>query len=296
MPGGREIDRTYAVKVGVFANAGKATTLHTLGRLCTALEGHGIQPVFEQETAAFVGGRDGIGWAELAAEVDVVAVLGGDGTMLEAVIKLGAAEIPLAGVNTGRLGFLTSCTDDEVESLASALAEQRFAVSRRTMLDVEVRQPGRATHRITALNEVVLARGLTGRLVSLGASIDGALLNHYRADGLIVSTPTGSTAYSLSAGGPLISPTAAVLVITPICPHTLSHRSLVVDDHSVIELAPEEGLDVPMLFNVDGRDCLSLDPAARVVVRKSPRQLHLLRLEGHSFYEALRSKLNWRGG
>ena len=134
------------------------------------------------------------------------------------------------------------------------------------------------------------------RLVGLRASVDGELLNRYRADGLIVATPTGSTAYSLSAGGPLISPSAGVFVITPVCPHTLSQRSLVVDDGVKVELAPDGEMDGPMLFTVDGRDCVELNEGDRVVVEKSAQTLNLLRLVGRSFYSALRQKLNWRGG
>ena len=147
-----------------------------------------------------------------------------------------------------------------------------------------------------ALNEVTLARGQTARLVSLEAWVSGELLNHYRADGLIVASPTGSTAYSLSAGGPLISPCAAVFVITPICPHTMSQRSLVVADDSLISLCPQGGGDGPILFTIDGRDCLMIGEGSRVQVRKAEASFDLLRLEGHSFYEALRQKLNWRGG
>jgi len=225
-----------------------------------------------------------------------VAVVGGDGTMLEAAMMLGPVGIPLAGVNTGRLGFLNSCAGHEVAALAAALAERRYTTCRRTMLDIELLESGRPPHRFRALNDVVLARDQTGRLISLCAKINGTLLNHYRADGLIVSTPTGSTAYSLSAGGPLVAPTAAVFVITPICPHTLSHRSMVIEDSSVIDLEPEDPDDTPVIFTVDGRQCLALTRGARVVVRKADRELHLLRFEDHSFYEALRSKLNWRGG
>jgi NAD+ kinase len=146
-----------------------------------------------------------------------------------------------------------------------------------------------------ALNEVVLARGQTGKLVSLRADINGELLNHYRADGLIVATPTGSTAYSLSAGGPLISPDARVFVITPICPHSLSYRSLVVDDASHVEIVPEGSAEEPMFFTVDGRDIVEIAIGSRISVRKSPRSFHLLRLKNRSFYEALRQKLGWRG-
>ncbi|RYD66526.1 MAG: NAD(+)/NADH kinase, partial [Verrucomicrobiaceae bacterium] len=147
-----------------------------------------------------------------------------------------------------------------------------------------------------ALNEIVLARGQTGQLVSLSAYVDGDLLNHYRADGLIVATPTGSTAYSLSAGGPLISPAAAAFVITPICPHTLSQRSLIIGDHMTVELAPENADEAPMLFTVDGRDCVTIHHGDRIEVKKAEQSLNLLRLPGHSFYETVRQKLNWRGG
>jgi NAD+ kinase len=285
------------VKVGIFANTGKASTPETLKTLREEFVRRGIEEVFEAETAAALGEGKGVPGRELGGMVDVVAVLGGDGTMLAAVQKLGAVEIPVAGVNTGRLGFLTTCTDDAVGEFAEALSGRRFSVSERTLLEIEFWRAGSDTPlRFTALNEVVVARGHSGRLVSLHASIDGGLLNDYRADGLIVSTPTGSTAYSLSSGGPLISPDARVFVITPICPHTLSHRSLVVDDEATIELAPDEAPDAPLMFTVDGRDCLSMEAGGRVVVRKAGWKFQLVRLEGHSFYEALRRKLNWRGG
>jgi NAD+ kinase len=284
------------VRVGIFANGAKPGAVETVGRLRDALKGQGIESVLEAGAAELVGAAGGVAASELGEVADVAAVLGGDGTMLDAVARLGTAELPVAGVNTGRLGFLTSCTETEVDDFAVALAEGRYTRSKRTLLDAEVIEEGGPPRRFTALNEVVLARGHTGRLVSLKAALDGSLLNHYRADGLIVATPTGSTAYSLSAGGPLISPTAGVFVITPICPHSLSHRSLVVEDDSTIELSPAGPLECPMQFTVDGRDCLTIQRAARVVVRKASRHLHLLRLEGHSFYEALREKLNWRGG
>jgi NAD+ kinase len=146
-----------------------------------------------------------------------------------------------------------------------------------------------------ALNEVTMARGETGRLVTLKAMVNGEWLNRYRADGLIVATPTGSTAYSLSAGGPLIAPLASVMVITPICPHSLSQRSLVLSDDVEIEISPERADDGPMLFTVDGRDTTRIDPGDRVTVKKSDRSFQLLLLEGTSFYGALRQKLGWQG-
>jgi NAD+ kinase len=163
------------------------------------------------------------------------------------------------------------------------------------LLSATVHRSGRPPLEFTALNEITLARGETGRLVSLRARVNGEMLNKYRADGLIVATPTGSTAYSLAAGGPLIAPGAAVLLITPICPHSLSQRALVLPDDSVVELSSEDRDKAPMLFTVDGRESVKIEEGDHIEVRKSERSFQLLRLEGSSFYEALRLKLGWQG-
>lgn len=215
--------------------------------------------------------------------------------MLHALSRLGNFQKPVAGINIGNLGFLTSCKDDEVDVFAAAIAEGRYTTSVRTLLEATIHREGRAAESFIALNEVTLARGDTGRLVSLHARVNGELLNDYRADGLIIATPTGSTAYSLSAGGPLIDPRAAVFVITPICPHSLSQRSLVLGDDSTIEVSGQDRDGGTTIFTVDGRDSIHLGAGDRVVVKKADRSFHLLRLEGRSFYEALRQKLGWQG-
>jgi NAD+ kinase len=259
------------------------------------LKSRGCTAVLDQETATLAAESGGIVASDFAKVVDIAAVLGGDGTMLHALSRLGNFEKPVAGINIGTLGFLTSCKDDELDVFAAAIAEGRFATSVRTLLEAIVHREGRAPESFTALNEVTLARGDTGRLVSLRARVNGELLNDYRADGLIVATPTGSTAYSLSAGGPLICPDAAVFVITPICPHSLSQRSLVLSNQSTIELSSEDRESSPMLFTVDGRDSIRIEPGDRIEVKKAARSFHLLRLDDRSFYEALRQKLHWQG-
>jgi len=284
------------VKVGIFANPQKPDARRVIDALRAVLAGHGIESVLETATAAWVGEGEGVPGESFAEEVDLAVVLGGDGTMLHAVAKLGAFDKPVAGLNLGTLGFLTSCTDGELELFAAALAEGRYTTSRRTLLEATVYADGRAPETFMALNEVTLARGQTGRLVSLLATVNGELLNHYRADGLIVATPTGSTAYSLSAGGPLIDPASGVFLITPICPHSLSQRSLVVSDDAEIVLSPEKADEGAMLFTVDGRENVSIATGSRIVVRKAGRAFHLLRLENRTFYEALRQKLGWHGG
>lgn len=282
------------VKVGVIANPHKPGSIPTLTALRQALASRGISTVLNETTAALVG-ESGIPASAFSDHVEIAAVIGGDGTMLHALSRLGDFEKPVAGINIGTLGFLTSCKDDELDVFAAALAAGRYSTSVRTLLDAVVHRSGKPAVPFTALNEITLARGVTGRLVSLTAKVNGELLNDYRADGLIVATPTGSTAYSLSAGGPLISPAAGVFLITPICPHSLSQRALVLADSCVVELSSEDRESDPMIFTVDGRDSLRIEPGDRIEVRKSSRSFHLLRLEGRSFYEALRQKLGWQG-
>ena len=283
------------MKVGIIANPRKQGSLPALVDLRRALEARGIRMLLESATAALAGETHGISATDFAQEVDLAVVIGGDGTMLHAVSLLGDFEKPVAGIHVGTLGFLTSCHHDEIEVFADAIVAGRFTTSTRTLLEATWHRPGKAAQKFIALNEVTLARGDTGRLVSLRARVNDEMLNDYRADGLIIATPTGSTAYSLSAGGPLIAPEAGVFLITPICPHSLSQRALVISDTSVIELSSDEDDSGPMLFTVDGRDSVHVEPGDRIEVCKAARSFHLLRLEGWSFYDALRQKLGWQG-
>jgi NAD+ kinase len=283
------------MNVGIFANPHKPGSLPTLAALRAALAAHGCHAVLDETTAALAGESGGIPAADFAANVDIAAILGGDGTMLSALSQLGDFQKPVAGINIGTLGFLTSCKDDELDSFAASVAAGNYTTSVRTLLEATVHRHAQPVQRFIALNEITLARGETGRLISLRASVNGELLNDYRADGLIVATPTGSTAYSLSAGGPLISPTAAVFVITPICPHSLSQRSLILSDDSLILLSSEDRDGGAMLFTVDGRDSIRIEAGDSIEVKKAPRHFHLLRLPDRSFYAALRQKLRWQG-
>ncbi|BDS06022.1 NAD kinase [Oceaniferula spumae] len=281
------------MNVGIIANPNKSGAKKTLVALCAALEAENLVPVLETVTADIIKAPGGMDAATFGDSCDVVAVLGGDGTMLNAANQLGPANIPVAGINIGTLGFLTTCTDTELDVFAKAVANKKYTLIKRMQLKATVFAPDGSEESFRALNEITLARGQTGRLVSLDAWVDGELLNHYRADGLIVATTTGSTAYSLSAGGPLIAPKADVFVITPICPHSLSNRSLVVSDSSVVELAPAEDAECPMLFTVDGREVVEINQGSRIRVEQAGHALPLLRLEGRTFYATLRQKLGW---
>lgn len=283
------------MKAGILLNPQKPGGLKTMLALREALESRGCECVLDRKTAEMAGEQGGIPAEQFADQVDIAAVLGGDGTMMHAVSRFGKFEKPVAGINIGRLGFLTTCTDADLDEFADAVTSGRFMTSPRMLLEATVIRSDGSTLVYHALNEVTMARGETGRMVTLKAMVNGEWLNRYRADGLIVATPTGSTAYSLSAGGPLIAPQSSVMVITPICPHSLSQRSLVLSDDVEVEISPERADDGPMLFTVDGRDTTRIDPGDRVTVKKSDRLFHLLRLEGTSFYEGLRQKLGWQG-
>jgi len=281
------------VKVGILANPNKDRIDQIIQNLCESLQRENLTPVLETETAKLIDAGDGVEASELAKICDLVAVLGGDGTMLNAANQLGPADIPVAGINVGTLGFLTTCTDSELDVFAKAVAGKDYTLIERMQLRATIISANGEKKSFRALNEVTLARGQTGRLVELDAWVDGELLNHYRADGLIVATTTGSTAYSLSAGGPLIAPKAEVFVITPICPHSLSNRSLVVSHNSLVELAPAKNAECPMFLTVDGRDVMAINQGDRVQVEQAGHALPLLRLEGRNFYSTLRQKLGW---
>ena len=281
------------MKVAVIANPQNEQAPPALRQICEALAARGIETVLEKESAALLGQE---GFVRSWEGAELVISLGGDGTLLDTVHKMGNCDVPVAGVNIGTLGFLTACTAADINEFAAAIAEREHVVVNRAALRVSMTDVSGQDHVFMALNEVVLMRGGTGRLISLEARVNGELLNRYRADGLIVATPTGSTAYSLAAGGPLIDEQAGVLVITPICPHSLSDRSLVLGDDSLIELKANQRHSDSILFTVDGREVLQLGESGIVRVERAPAPLKIVRLPNHSFYETLRGKLGWSGG
>lgn len=280
--------------VGIIANPHKDGAKQTLLELRQLLNEQNIQTLVEDDTAnALLENEQGISAREFNGQCDAVIVLGGDGTMLNAAQRLGATDLPVAGVNIGHLGFLTSCTEEELEILVKAFVEQTFHVVPRIMLKATVIHHDKSEKTYTAVNDITLTRGQTGRLVTLDAFIDGDLLNHYRADGLIIATPTGSTAYSLSAGGPLISPIARNFVITPICPHSLSIRSLVLADSSIVELTSADGEQEDLLFTVDGDCPETIKHGSTIRVEKADRLFNVIRLADRPFFQTLRTKLHW---
>ncbi|MEJ7711428.1 MAG: NAD(+)/NADH kinase [Pyrinomonadaceae bacterium] len=227
----------------------------------------------------------------MAESVDLILVLGGDGTMIATARMLGEREVPVLGINYGHLGYLAEFQVDEMLPALELILAGRFEVDRRVMLEAELRRGNEIISRNRVLNDAVISKSALARIIEIEIRLDQQFVNAFRADGLIVSTPTGSTAYNLSAGGPIIYPSMNAVVITPICPHTLSQRPLVVPDSAEIELILKTEEDVAL--TLDGQVGFSLRLNDRVVVMKSRIAFQLVQPANRNYFDVLRDKLRW---
>jgi NAD+ kinase len=229
---------------------------------------------------------------QLAEHADLLIVLGGDGTLLSAARALKGHKIPILAVNLGGLGFLTSVTRDELYPVLEQILAGKHQISERMMLNAETIRGGTAAEQQIALNDAVINKAALARMLDFDVYVDRAQVGRYRADGLIVATPTGSTAYSLAAGGPIVHPHLDAFVITPICPHMLTNRPLVIPDTSRVEIdiaAAEE----PVYLTLDGQVGFQLLPNDRVAISKSSSRVYFVQSPQKTYYEVLRSKLRW---
>ena len=281
-------------KIGLIAHTGKSGVAELTRTVANELERAGLKVFLESNTAALAGLPDGRAIPDLGREADLLVVLGGDGTILHLVGQLGDNIKPVFGINIGALGFLTCSNSSAYAEAVECIAAGKMVFSERTLLDVAVKNPGSENSRMTGLNDVVLSRGEVSRLIRLQTSVNGEVLTEFNADGLIIATPTGSTAYSLSAGGPILAPESGAFVITPICPHVLTNRSIIVDEDAVIEIEVTER-EYPVFLTVDGREPLRIETGTRVEIKKSGRVLPLASLPGVSFFGVVRQKLKWSG-
>jgi NAD+ kinase len=225
-------------------------------------------------------------------KADIALVLGGDGTVLHTARRMGDHPTPVLGVNVGRLGFLADLTPEAFLDRLGDLADRRYTIDNLMTLSCTLASRNGPTREFRGLNEVVLRAAPVFHLVEIGLSIDGESVMTYRGDGLILATPVGSTAHSLSAGGPILPPNAHMFVVTPLCPHTLTQRPLVDGTHKVYEMVPH-GEGITTVLVIDGQVQLPLGSGDRVIVRRSIAPFPMVRLPGHSFYRTLRDKLGW---
>ena len=254
------------------------------------LQGKGHTVVFEAETAAHLGmqGVTSMTPAEIGAAADCAIVMGGDGTMLGIARQLAPFDVPLIGINQGRLGFMTDIPLERMLPVLADILGGNFEAERRTLLEGSVLRDGKSIHVGMAVNDVVVSRGAGAGMAELRVEVDGHFMYNQRSDGLIISTPTGSTAYALSAGGPLLHPTLGGIVLVPIAPHALSNRPIVLPDSSQIVVEIVRGRDISV--NFDMQTFASLLQQDRILIRRSPHTITFLHPEGWSYYNTLREK------
>jgi len=256
------------------------------------LADHRYKAIVDAETARYISGQEIVPRAQLASrQLDLVIVLGGDGTLLSAARATAAVDVSLLGVNLGSLGFLTEVPLESLYSMLDAIAEGRAAVEHRSLMQCELLRGDVVRGSYLVFNDAVVNKTALARLNTYDLYIDKVFVSSYRADGMIVATPTGSTAYSLSSGGPVLMPTVNAFVITPVAPHSLTHRPLVVPDSVEIEILLRSEEEVAYL-SLDGQPGFDLSDGDRVRCRRSQHQVNLFRM-GTNFFQVLRSKLKW---
>lgn len=278
------------MRVLIVVNLTNPTAVAAAARVVTWLSGEGLDPVLTTDDAQGAGLESfGVGPTEVGEPILAVA-LGGDGTILKAVHVLGETEVPLLGINFGKLGFLSGASGDQmIEAVTAALAGE-VRIERRTTLLAEVVMDGRSVGRYRALNEVALVRGATGRVVEIEMAVNGIHVHKMRCDGLVVATPTGSTAYALSAGGPIVSPEVDCLIAVPVAPHTLSARALVLGPSDVIEMRMPDPVRRGARLQVDGDVTPSRREIESVTVSRCAADALLVRLDGRDFVEVVRQE------
>lgn len=279
-------------KVGVYAKKNHPDAEQLALIICERFKRDNIEVLLEDSLAELIGQVNGYAGEEIPGQVDLIIVLGGDGTLISVARQVGELGVPILGINLGRLGFLTEVTRDELPEMLERIIRDEYEVTDRMMLDAVIHRDGKEVGKYSVLNDVVINKGALARIIDMETSVDGRHLSTFKADGLIISTPTGSTGYNLAAGGPIIFPEINCLVISPICPHMLTNRPIVVWRNSVIEIKVRFEDDV-VFFTADGQVGRKLLPGDVVEVRRSESRTRLVSSPSKDYFEILRTKLSW---
>lgn len=281
-------------KIGLFLNLSKNNALSVATSLVQWLKENNYEVFTDSSIVNKLGIQvESYNLEELAKNIELAVTLGGDGTLLNVARKLAPYDIPILGINLGHLGFLTEIEVPDLYSDLELLKMQKFYIDKRMMIEAKVFREEKFAKNFLALNDVVVTKGPFARLIRLKTSVNDAYVDTFNADGLIIATPTGSTAYSLSAGGPLVNPNVEVLLLTPICPHTLQNRSMIIspNDSITVQVVAEHQ---EIMLTADGQLGYRLQPYDKVVVKKSQYYTKLVRIKSRSFYDILRKKLRER--
>jgi NAD+ kinase len=280
--------------VGIISRPRREDIARVVPPLIAWLRARDVKVVCDSETTGCIGALAGDTQERenLALCSDLLIVLGGDGTLLSAARMAAERKVPILAVNLGGLGFLTTVSQDEIYVILEEIFSGKHRVSERVMIEAEIVRGGSTIRRQIALNDAVLNKAALARIMDLELRIDGEYVTTYKADGLILSTPTGSTAYSLAAGGPIVYPIVEAFVVTPICPHTLTNRPLVIPDSAKIEI-DFKAEDDAVFLTLDGQVGIELTRGDHIVVRKAQEKLFLVRPAKKTYFGILRSKLKW---
>ncbi len=279
-------------RIGIFAKRHHQDAIKLAGDVMTWLNERDVEVFVDEPLAVDMGDVKGYPGRSIPALVDLVIVLGGDGTLLSVARLVGELRTPILGVNLGSLGFLTEITRDELFPVLEQIVKGDFSVSERMRLDVFVRREGDLLGRYRVLNDIVINKGALARIIDMEACVDDDYLTTFKADGLIIATPTGTTAYNLAAGGPIIYPGLHCLVISPICPHTLTNRPIIVSDEAMIKVKVKFK-DEDVALTADGQEGMPLKGGDIVEVRKSRYATLLVKSPSKDYFEVLRTKLRW---
>ena len=285
-------------RVGIVAKSHLRAAKPHLVDIAAWLSARGVDAIFESATAALLPSVDGHRVAEklaLVEMVDIVVVLGGDGTLLSMADCIAAAgkSIPILGVNFGSLGFLTEVTLPELYPSLETVLAGKARVEERLMLASTVRRPRETINAYVALNDVVVAKTARSRMIDLSVSVGGEFVTRVKADGIIVATPTGSTAYNLAAGGPIVQPTVDALILTPIAPHTLTNRPLIIPASATVRVQPHMESRDEVFVTFDGQAGFQLEDGDEISICRAERSLRLIHPSARSYFEVLRQKLKW---
>jgi len=277
-------------RVALIGKLRSAEIAESLRELRGMLEQRGCEVLIERETASDLGLR-GVDYAAIGAEAKLAIVVGGDGTMLAAARNLVRHHVPLVGVNQGRVGFMTDIGHDDMRSGIGAILDGKYSIEERALLEAEIRRNNKSILQTIALNEAVVGKGSQGRLIEFNLLIDGEFVYTLRADGVIVATPTGSTAYAMSAQGPILHPAVPAFALVPLNPHTLSARPVSVSDRMMIEIVLVRALDARAHF--DGFALADMQQGDRLLLKRSADAVRFVHPPGYSYFATLREKLRW---
>ena len=279
-------------RVGIVVKPNKPEAISVARELIGWLERKNVRVALDPSVASFLNPALAYPREKIGLEVDFLVVLGGDGTLLSAARHLGGEKVPILGVNLGGLGFLTEITLEELYPVLERTLDGRVETERRMRLNVAVFRQGEKVGEYTILNDAVISKTVLARIIHLRNSVDGAYVTTYRGDGVIICTPTGSTAYSLAAGGPIVYPSLDSVLITPICPHTLTNRPLLIPDRATVEFTLEtEESDVRL--TLDGQIGCNLLPYDRICITKAQNHVLFIKSPYRDYFEILRTKLKW---